>query len=60
MQLQHVTSEKQMLTKIDVKGFLRIIKAFNAVLTKAASTVLRGKKKTFNFCNFLKPFIYIF
>lgn len=48
-----------MLTKIDVKGFLRIINAFNAVLTKAASTELRGEKKTFNFCNLFKPFIYI-
>lgn len=35
------------------------LKAFNAVLTKAASIVLRGGKKTFNFCNFIKPFIYI-
>lgn len=31
IQLLHVTSEKQMLTKIDVKGFVRIKKAFNTI-----------------------------
>lgn len=59
IQLQHVTSEKQMLTKIDVKGFLRIIKAFNTVLTIAASTVLRGGKKLLIFVIFLN-FLFIF